>query len=143
MLFGRYTGQINARIQRAWRKPRSPINKDSTSDAESVAAADTFQCQARIVQGETGSIKEIELTQCNGSSEWQLSLVRAIQQASPLPAPPDPSVFTSELMLGFEAKSYVPGYRDDEYEPAPKPSQVVGMTYYPLPPIASQQDASE
>lgn len=121
MLFGRYTGQIHARIQRAWRKPRSPINEASESEATSPAAMETFKCQARIVQGEGGSVGEIELMQCEGSPEWQLSLVRAIQQASPLPAPPDPSVFTSELMLGFEAKAFVPGYREDEYEPAPNP----------------------
>lgn len=142
MLFGRYTGQVNARIQRAWRKPRSPINDGLESEPTSPAAAETFQCQARIVQADGGSVKEIELIQCNGSPAWQLSLVRAIQQASPLPAPPDPSVFTSELMLGFEAKAYVPGYRDDEYEPAPTPPRV-GMTYFPLPPIAAQQDAVE
>lgn len=138
ILFGRYTGQINARIQRAWRKPRSSIDETSESDATRTAAIETFQCQAKIVQAEGGNIKEIELMQCNGSAAWQLSLVRAIQEASPLPAPPDPSVFTSELMLGFEAKAYVPGYRDDEYESAP--SQV-GATYYPLPPTGSEQDA--
>lgn len=111
MLFGRYTGQIDARIQRAWRKPRGAIDEPS-------AAANTFRCQARIVQEASGAVKEIELMQCNGSPAWQLSLVRAIQLASPLPAPPDPSVFTSVLTLAFEGQPYAPGYREDEYEPA-------------------------
>lgn len=126
MLFGRYTGQIDARIQRAWRRPRSAIDGPfaSGSDGGAAARADTFQCQARIVQEASGNVKEIELIQCNGSPEWQLSLVRAIQLASPLPAPPDPSVFTNVLTLAFEAKAYVPGYREDEYEPAPGPSRV-------------------
>ncbi|MFC4313277.1 energy transducer TonB [Steroidobacter flavus] len=131
MLFGRYTGQINGRIQRVWRKPRSAID-------ESSAAA--FQCQARITQNQDGSVTEIELMQCNGSAEWQLSLVRAIQQASPLPAPPDPSVFTSELMLAFEAKAYAPGDRDDEYEPEPRPTRT-GVAY--LPPALSPPDQTE
>ncbi len=119
MLFGRYTGQINARIQRAWRKPRTPVHEASESTATSPAAIETFQCQVRIVQAEDGGVKEIEFMQCTGSSAWQVSLVRAIQQASPLPAPPDPGVFTSQLILSFEAKSFLPGYREDEYEPAP------------------------
>lgn len=130
MLFGRYTGQINARIQRAWVKPRSPIIEASERETASPTTIETFQCQARIVQGAGGAVQEIELMQCNGSSEWQLSLVRAIQQASPLPAPPDPSVFTSELMLGFEAKEFVPGYREDEYESAPRPTRS-SVAYFP------------
>jgi hypothetical protein len=119
MLFGRYTGQIDARIQRAWRKPRSAINEPvaSGNDLDHAVGVDTFRCQARIVQEVSGHVKEVELMQCNGSPAWQLSLVRAIQLASPLPAPPDPSVFTNALTLTFEGKAYEPGYRDDEYEP--------------------------
>lgn len=116
MLFGRYTGQIDARIKRAWRKPRSPINEEF--NVGGAADRQTFRCQARIRQDDTGNVQEIELMQCNGSPAWKLSLVRAIQRASPLPAPPHPTVFTNTLTLGFEGWPYIPGHRDDEYEQA-------------------------
>jgi hypothetical protein len=109
LLFGRYTQQIDARIQRAWRKPRSALNAGSADEA--------FECQARISQDAQGNVIEIELVQCNGSTAWQMSLVRAIQRASPLPAPPSPTVFSNALTLSFEGRAFVPGYREDEYEP--------------------------
>jgi hypothetical protein len=116
LLFGRYTAQINARIQRAWRKPRSPVTESVQTASGSVHSSDAFRCQARISQDASGNVTEIELLQCDGSTAWQLSLVRAIQRSSPLPAPPSPTVFTNALTLAFEAESFVPGYREDEYE---------------------------
>ena len=44
------------------------------------------------------------------------SLVRAIQSASPLPAPPDPAVFTQSLNLELEAEPYAPGHGSDGFE---------------------------
>ncbi len=117
-LFGSYTSQIDARIQRAWRKPRSEIAPPTKDANGRLHRRETFPCQARIAQDAGGNVMEIELIQCDGSTEWQMSLVNAIQRASPLPAPPSPTVFTSVLMLSFEGKAYVPGYREDEYEPA-------------------------
>lgn len=109
MLFGRYTGQINARIERAWQHSRPAVVAAATSEAEVVegqaAAAHhggTFRCTTRIVQDADGYVKEIELVNCNGTIAWQQSLVHAIQRASPLPAPPSPTVFTKVLMLTFE-----------------------------------------
>lgn len=116
MLFGRYTNQINARIQRAWRKPRGPIEGELDSHNERAETHTTFRCQARISQDGVGNVTEVELTQCNGTPEWQLSLVRAIQRSSPLPAPPSPTVFTNALTLAFEGRAYTPGSREDEYE---------------------------
>jgi hypothetical protein len=106
LLFGRYTAQIDARVQRAWRKPRS-----------SIAAKEIFACQARITQDAAGNVTEIELMHCDGSTPWQMSLVRAIQRASPLPAPPSPTVFSNVLTLSFEGRAFKSGYREDEYEP--------------------------
>lgn len=127
LLFGRYTGQINARIERAWRKPRSAVTdetavpslatlNDKASDAEE---DDLFRCAVRITQDIRGNVKETELVRCNGTLVWQQSLVNAIQQASPLPAPPSPTVFTNALTLSFESRAYVLGMaEDDYYEPA-------------------------
>lgn len=118
-LFGSYTSQIDARIRRAWRKPRSPI-APPTQDAEGrIRQKDVFTCNARITQAQDGRVTEVELIQCEGSTEWQMSLVNAIQRASPLPSPPSPTVFTNVLTLSFEGRAYVPGYREDEYESRP------------------------
>jgi len=106
LLFGRYTAQIDARVQRAWRKPRS-----------SLGTKGIFACQARITQDASGHVTEIELMHCDGGTAWQRSLVRAIQRASPLPAPPSPTVFSNVLTLSFEGRAFKPGYREDEYEP--------------------------
>jgi TonB C terminal len=96
MLFGRYMGQIDARIQRAWFKPRE------------VPKNGLFTCRVRIEQGPTGAVTEIVLERCNRDAAWQMSLVQAIQLASPLPAPPDPKVFTPVLHMEFRGEPVPP-----------------------------------
>lgn len=116
VLFGRYTDQLASRIQVAWKKPRTAIEASSATPSASV-----FRCKAQITQDAVGYVKEIELVDCNGGGAWQRSLVRAIQRASPLPAPPDPSVFTQRLTLAFEGRSFVAGGDESQYEGAPRP----------------------
>ncbi len=126
LLFGRYTGQIDARIQRAWRRPRSPVEEPikaivASAQSETNAPIEkNFHCQARITQDARGNVREVELMNCNGTPAWQLSLVNAVQQASPLPAPPSPTVFTNALTLSFEAHEYVEG-ENDGYETVAMP----------------------
>jgi hypothetical protein len=115
-LFGSYTAQVEARIRRAWRKPRSAIGPPSKDAEGRIHQKDVFTCSSRITQNREGRVDEVELMQCDGSMEWQMSLVNAIQRASPLPAPPNPTVFTNVLTLSFEANAYQPGYREDDYE---------------------------
>ena len=117
-LFGIYTGQIQARIERVWRRPRSPIN--SVDDEGATSATDSFQCQVQIVQDPHGNVQEVLLPNCNGSSAWQHSLVVAIQQASPLPAPPSESVFAGSIVLNFVGLPFAPGSPEEEYELAPR-----------------------
>jgi TonB C terminal len=113
-LFGMYTGQIQARIERAWRRPRSPV-RDGAASAQRLNGV-TFQCQAQIVQDPRGNVQEILLPECSGSPAWQHSLVVAIQQASPLPAPPSESVFTNSITLTFVGLPYSAGSDEDEYQ---------------------------
>ncbi len=118
MLFGRYTGQINARIQRAWLKPRSAVNgRDNSSSLDEPTQDARFHCAVRITQDARGFVQEVELVQCNGTLAWQYSLISAIQRSSPLPAPPSPTVFTNALILSFEGQAYRPGDPDPQYEP--------------------------
>jgi hypothetical protein len=114
-LFGIYTGQIQARIERIWRRPRTPVNEGNGRE-ESATADESFQCQPQIIQDARGNVQEILLPRCNGSFAWQRSLVTAIQQASPLPAPPSPSVFSRSVTLSFVGLPHGPGSRDEDYE---------------------------
>jgi hypothetical protein len=115
-LFGIYTGQIQARIDRVWRRPRTPVNEGTVS-AAAADAGDSFQCEVQIVQDDRGNVREILLPRCNGSAAWQRSLVLAIRQASPLPAPPSASVFSQSITLNFLGLSFIAGALEDDYEP--------------------------
>lgn len=106
-LYGRYLGQIHARIDRAWLRPRTAIG------------ADIFRCQVEIRQRHDGTVKTVTLQRCNGTPTWQQSLAQGISAASPLPAPPDPRVFAHRVVLHFEAVAYRLGQPADEYEPEP------------------------
>jgi TonB C terminal len=117
-LFGIYTGQIQARIDRVWRRPRTPINENATGKVPT-DSDESFQCEAQIVQDARGNVQEILLPRCNGSAAWQRSLVLAIQQASPLPAPPSTKVFTESIILKFVGLPYVKGASNDEFEIPP------------------------
>ncbi len=118
-MFGRYTGQIDARIERAWRRPRSPVNPspDPAYNQNSQAPANAeFKCLVRILQDAHGSVQEVQLLDCNGSVAWQHSLVMAINTSSPLPAPPSPRVFSRSLTMTFTAAPYSSLSSADEYE---------------------------
>jgi hypothetical protein len=117
-LFGIYSGQIQARIDRVWRRPRTPVN-ESPSGKKPGGADESFQCEAQIVQDGRGNVQEILLPRCNGSAAWQRSLVLAIQQASPLPAPPSAKVFTQSITVGFVGLPYIQGASSEEYEIVP------------------------
>jgi TonB C terminal len=105
LLFGRYIGQITARIERAWMRPRTPI--DSA----------LFKCRVRVTQNRRGVVEAVELVRCNGNLRWQMSLVQAIQSASPLPAPPDTDVFTKELTLDLQSATFAQDDTADGFEP--------------------------
>jgi hypothetical protein len=105
LMAGRYVGQITARIERAWIRPRTPVSGSA------------FVCRVRIVQDPHGAVQEIELIRCNGDTRWQASLVQAIQSASPLPAPPDPDVYRSRFVLQLSSQAFVPGGSSEGFEP--------------------------
>lgn len=121
-LFGMYSRQIQARINRIWRRPRTPVEEEvkrSSSD-------EAFQCEAQIVQDERGNVQEILLPRCNGSGAWRRSLVTAIREASPLSAPPSPRIFSRSIVLNFVGIAYGPMSEEDEYEiPSREPVEVL------------------
>jgi hypothetical protein len=116
-MFGRYTGQISARIERAWEKPRSPVNDSPARRSANAVEADTFVCQVEIRQDGKGNVQEVLLLACNGTEAWRHSLVVAINQSSPLPAPPIPTVFKRAITLTFEGRA-------DQQAPLPQVAAV-------------------
>jgi len=60
--------------------------------------------------------EEVTLERCTEDPRWQMSLVKAIQGASPFPAPPDPAVFSNLITLEFDSDVYVAGPNSQGFE---------------------------
>ena len=108
LMFGRYMGQISARVERAWLRPRIVPKEGS------------FACRVQIQQDRRGMVLEVTLERCSEDLQWQASLVKAIEGAAPLPAPPDAAVFSNLLTLEFNSDAYVAGMSDQGFEPIPQ-----------------------
>lgn len=91
-LFGKYTGQISARVERVWERPRLPMDSGR------------FDCSARVGQDRQGKVLSVSLQDCGTSEDWRRSLTSAILQASPLSAPPEPLPFAETLILHFRVE---------------------------------------
>lgn len=135
-MFGRYIGQISARVERAWVRPRSDIG------------AARFSCQAKIEQDRRGYVQSVELRNCNGDWRWQQSLVSAVEHASPLPSPPVSSVFTNKLVLDFSAAPYMAGISEQsQYEPempaVPAAAVMVNRVVAPAADMSSGQTVQD
>jgi len=104
LMFGRYTGQIRARIERAWMRPASPVVQPGAERTTGRADADGFRCAVQIRQDARGNVQEVLLLDCNGTEAWRHSLVVAINQSSPLPAPPIPTVYKRAITMTFEGQ---------------------------------------
>jgi len=104
-LYGRYLGQVQARIERAWLRPRTGIG------------APRFSCRVRIRQDRQGDVIGIDLDHCNGTEAWRQSVLSAIRTASPLSAPPDASVYADVLWLGFASEAFEQGGSTQGFEP--------------------------
>jgi hypothetical protein len=105
ILLGRYLGQLQARVERAWNRPRSDIG------------APMFSCRVRIQQDHHGSVTDVRFDRCTRNERWQQSLVSAIRTASPLPAPPDPSVYADRIWLTFASEGFRQAGPTQGFEP--------------------------
>jgi hypothetical protein len=101
LIFSRYLAQVSARVYRSWSRPRTLL------------ATDMFECSVRIEQDRAGFVQSVELQRCNGDSNWQESLLFAIERASPLSAPPTQTSFSRFLDLTFSSPTYTPGISNE------------------------------
>lgn len=102
VMLERYLGQISARVERLWVLPRE-VARDAAELTAPASQENTFRCSVQIRQDDQGAVQEVLLEHCPGTPAWRQSLVTAIFQASPLNAPPIPSVFRYALTMTFEA----------------------------------------
>jgi colicin import membrane protein len=82
-----WESQIVARIQDAWNKP------DSVRPG--------LVCELDVTQAPGGVVTNVRIGACNGDQAVRDSIESAAYRASPLPPPPDPSLFQRELLLTF------------------------------------------
>jgi colicin import membrane protein len=83
-----WTSQIQARIQRAWLRPPS--------------ARPGIECVLNVTQVPGGEVTNVSIGQCNGDQAVRESIAAAVYRASPLPPPPDPSLFDRNLTITFK-----------------------------------------
>ncbi len=86
-LRSQYVAMIQARIQRNWIRPAS--------------ARSGLKCTVRVTQIPGGEVVGATLGTCNGDEAVRQSIVSAVLRSSPLPAPPDPSLFERNLVIEF------------------------------------------
>ena len=83
-----YRAALQSRIIQAWIKPP--------------AAKAGIDCFVRVTQVPGGEVTHAQVTQCNGDAAVRQSIENAVYRASPLPTPPDPSLFHRTLILEFK-----------------------------------------
>ena len=83
-----WQAQITARIQHAWIRPPT--------------AQQGLDCVLNVTQVPGGSVTGVSIGNCNGDEAVRESIEAAVYRASPLPPPPDPSLFERELVIEFK-----------------------------------------
>ena len=84
----RYRLSLQNRITHAWIKPTS--------------ARPGIDCRVEVTQIPGGEVTNARVTQCNGDAAVRQSIENAVYRASPLPDPPDPSLFHRVIVLEFK-----------------------------------------
>jgi colicin import membrane protein len=83
-----WAAAIQARIQRAWIRPAS--------------ARAGLDCTVAVTQVPGGEVVAVRVLSCNGDDTVRQSIEAAVYRASPLPPPPDPSLFERNLEVRFK-----------------------------------------
>lgn len=63
-----------------------------------------MECIAHITQVPGGEVISVRIGRCDGDATTRQSIQNAIHNASPLPTPEDPSVFSREIQLEFRPR---------------------------------------
>jgi colicin import membrane protein len=60
-----------------------------------------FSCRVKVVQSPKGDVLDVQMIDSCGSALLDRSVENAVRKSSPLPPPPDPSVFDREINIKF------------------------------------------
>jgi colicin import membrane protein len=82
-----YAYAIRQRIMNRWVQPPT--------------ATAGIECIVNIKQLPGGEVVSVSIGRCNGDGAVRSSIVAAVNRASPLPSPEDPSVFSRDIQLEF------------------------------------------
>jgi hypothetical protein len=82
-----YIEVIRQKVERNWARPAS--------------AQQGLACDVYVSQIPGGEVVNVRVGTCNGDAAVVRSIEAAVQKASPLPPPPDPSLFERELLFKF------------------------------------------
>jgi len=83
-----YIAAISSRVNRNWVRPAS--------------AKPGIECDVHVTQIPGGEIINVRVGTCNGDAAVVRSIEAAVYRASPLPPPPDPSLFERNLRFTFK-----------------------------------------
>ena len=83
-----WEAQIAAKINRAWLRPPT--------------ARPGISCVLNVTQVPGGEVTQVSIGECNGDQAVRESIEAAVYRASPLPPPPDPSLFDRNLRINFK-----------------------------------------
>lgn len=87
-LLNQYAAMIEQRVVRNWNRPAS--------------ARPGLECEVRVAQTPGGTVLSVQVMQCNGDAAVRQSIEAAVLRSSPLPPPPDPSLFERNLVFIFK-----------------------------------------
>ncbi len=82
-----WASEVKQRVEAAWIKPPS--------------ARSNLSCTVRVVLVPGGAVSQVSLGACNGDEAVRESIQAAVYRASPLPPPPDPSLYHEPLNFIF------------------------------------------
>ncbi|MCC5867650.1 MAG: cell envelope integrity protein TolA [Gammaproteobacteria bacterium] len=90
-LLDQYRRMIEQRIVRNWARPPS--------------AGPGLRCEVNVRQAPGGTVLDVRIGTCNGDEAVRRSIEAAVYRASPLPDPPDPSLFERNLTIIFRPEA--------------------------------------
>ena len=83
-----WAAQITSQIRRNWIMP-APMHP-------------AIVCVLNVTQAPGGNVTNVTIGECNADQPTRESIKAAVYRSSPLPPPPDPSLFDPELVITFK-----------------------------------------
>ena len=86
----KYVALITQKVHNNWIRPPS--------------TPDNLSCTVLVTQVPGGTVTNVQIPSCNGDDAVVQSIITAVYRSSPLPEPPDPSLFDRSVRFTFDVK---------------------------------------